>query len=125
MSDTKDLSEIQAFLEAILKEACPPLRIRKEGENGIEACGRKEAMQGKQKVDGFYFASTVVKPKDIRFYFFPLYTDVELFSLSTDLQKMLKGKTCFHIKRLNDELRAELRGMVEIGLNRYLEKGLI
>lgn len=125
MNETKDLIEIRSFLEQTLRDACPPLQIRKEGPNGLEAAGTIEAMQGKQKVDGFYFASTVVKPKDIRFYFFPLYTDVELFKLSPELQKMLKGKTCFHIKRLDDALKAEVQKIVEIAVARYQEKGLI
>lgn len=125
MSETKDLQEIKSFLEQILRDACPPLQIRKEGPNGVEAAGTIEAMQGKQKVDGYYFASTVEKPKDIRFYFFPLYTDAGLFQLSADLQKMLKGKTCFHIKKLDDALKRELQEMVKIALGCYQEKGLI
>lgn len=125
MNETKDLIEIQDFLHTILREACPPLQIRKEGEAGIEAAGTKEVMQGKQKVDGHYFASTVKKPKDIRFYFFAIYTDPQLFSLSEDLKKMLKGKSCFHIKMLNDDIKEELRNMVSIAVKRFREKDLI
>ncbi len=125
MTETKDVIEIRTFLEDSLKEACPPLRIRKEGENGMEVCGTKETMQGKQKVDGYYFASTVPKAKDIRLYFFPIYTDPDLYSLSEDLDKMLKGKSCFHIKKLNDSLKSEIKEMIAKGLKRYQEKDLI
>ena len=86
----KDLSQIEAFLRQVLIEQQPLLRIRKNETDVLEACGTKEAMQGKQKVDGFYFASIMPKPKDVRFYFFPLYTHVDRFKLSPDLQKMLK-----------------------------------
>lgn len=125
MNEVKDLAEIQAFLEQSLKAACPPLRVRKESENGLEVCGRKEVMQGKQKVDGFYFASTAAKPKDIRFYFFPIYTDPEIFKLSESLQKMLKGKSCFHIKKLDDALKTELIALIAQGVKRLQEKELI
>ncbi len=125
MSEVKDLQEVRNFIEGSLKAACPPLRVRKEGENGIEVCGTKETMQGKQKVDGYYFASTVQKPKDIRLYFFPIYTDPDLYQLSEELQKMLKGKSCFHIKRLNDSLKSELQEMIQKGIDRYTEKELI
>ena len=77
-----DLTEIQETLKAILKSQIPPLRIRKDEPNVFEVCGTKEAMQGKQKVDGYYFASVVPKPKDVRLYYFPIYTHVDAFSLS-------------------------------------------
>jgi hypothetical protein len=64
------------------------------------------------------------KPKDVRFYFFPLYTHVDRFKLSPDLQKMLKGKTCFHIKQLNDDLKEEIRAMIESGVKIFQEQGL-
>tara|TARA_R110000868_G_scaffold133607_19_gene345270 strand:+ start:1475 stop:1846 length:372 start_codon:yes stop_codon:yes gene_type:complete len=120
----KDLSEIESFLRQVLIEQQPLLRIRKNETEVLEACGTKEAMQGKQKVDGFYFASIMPKPKDIRFYFFPLYTHVDAFTLSPDLQKMLKGKTCFHIKQLNDDLKVEIRAMIEAGVKIFQEQGL-
>lgn len=125
MSEIKDLLEIRNFIEDSLKAACPPLRLRKDGDEGIEVCGRKETMQGKQKVDGYYFASTVPKAKDIRLYFFPIYTDPELFQLSADMQKMLKGKSCFHIKKLNAAQKAELQEIIRKGIDRYKEKELI
>lgn len=125
MTELKEVSEIKAFLEASLKALCPPLRVRKEGPNGLEVCGRKEVMQGKQQVDGYYFASTVLKPKDVRLYFFPIYTDPELYTLSPDLQKMLKGKSCFHLKGLTPAVQAELQEMMAVGLRRYQEKELL
>ncbi len=121
---TKDLSEIEAFMRNLLLEQVPTLRIRKNEPGLLEACGTKEAMQGKQKVDGFYFASIMPKPKDLRFYFFPLYTHVDSFTLSPDLQKMLKGKTCFHLKRLDDSLRTELKAMIAKGVKIFQEQGL-
>lgn len=125
MEDIKDLDLIQAWLQDSLRSLGAPLQVRKEGENGIEVAGTKRVMQGKQEVDGFYFASTVRKPKDIRLYFFPIYTDSDLYSLSEELNKMLKGKSCFHIKKLNDPLKTELKDMMLRGKQRYEEKGHI
>lgn len=125
MEEIKDLDQIQAWLHQSLKSLGAPLQVRKEGEQGLEIAGTKRVMQGKQEVDGFYFASTVRKPKDIRLYFFPIYTDPDLYSLSADLNKMLKGKSCFHIKKLDEALKAELSDMMERGKKRYEEKGHI
>ena len=62
-----DIQEIEETLRGILKAQVPTLRIRKDEPKVLELCGKKEVMQGKQKVDGYYFASVVPKPKDVRF----------------------------------------------------------
>lgn len=120
-----DLHEIQTILQNLLTVHVPPLQIRKDNENVFEVAGTKEAMQGKQKVDGFYFASVVPKPKDIRLYYFPIYTHVDQFSLSAELQKCLKGKSCFHIKKLTPELQVEIKAMIKKGVQVYEKDDLI
>ena len=83
-------------------------------------------MQGKQKVDGIYFASVVPKPKDIRLYFFPIYTHAAGFeNISEGLQKCLKGKSCFHIKKLSPELESDITAMVKRGVDLYKKDELI
>ena len=120
-----DLSEIEETLRGILKAQVLTLRIRKDLPNVLELCGKKEVMQGKQKVDGFYFGSVVPKPKDIRLYYFPIYTHPNEFSLSDELKKALKGKSCFHFKKLSSELEREIAYMVKKGVDLYDKEGLI
>ena len=117
--------QIMQKLRELLLEHVPPLKVRQDDENGFEVAGTKAVMQGKKKVDGFYFASLVPKPKDVRFYFFPVYTDPGQFNVSEKLQKMLKGKSCFHIKTLDEDLVFEIRGMIIRGVETYLAKDLI
>lgn len=120
----KDIKQIQEILSGLLKEHIGPLRIRKENKQVLELCGTIETMQGKQKVDGIYFASVVPKPKDIRLYFFPIYTHKDAIGfLSEDLSKMLKGKSCFHIKRLDDTLIQEISTMISKGVSTYQAAG--
>ena len=121
-----DLHEIQQKLYLLLKAHIPPLRVRKESHELFEVCGTKPALQGKQQVDGFYFASVVPKPKDIRFYFFPIYTHPDSFrALSPAMKKCLKGKSCFHFKGLEEPLERELREMVSLGVQLYKKDDLI
>lgn len=112
-------------LRELLLDQVPPLKVRQDDETGFEVAGTKEVMQGKKKVDGFYFAGLVPKPKDVRFYFFPVYTDPDQFNVSEKLRKMLKGKSCFHIKKLDEDLVFEIRGMIVRGVEIYLSKELI
>ena len=121
-----NLNEIQTALHQMLKEHVPPLQIRKDNEQVFEVAGTKEAMQGKQKVDGFYFGSVVPKPKDIRLYFFPIYTDQNEFDwISNDLRKCLKGKSCFHIKKMDEALHEEIERMIAKGVEVYVKEELI
>lgn len=119
------VEEIQETLQQILKTHIGDLKIRHDNEKTFEVCGTKEAMQGKQKVDGYYFASVMPKPKDCRLYFFPIYTHVDAFNLSDNLKKFLKGKSCFHIKKLSPEIKEEVESMITHGINLYKKDGLI
>ncbi|XLS29562.1 hypothetical protein ACJD0Z_01790 [Flavobacteriaceae bacterium M23B6Z8] len=122
----KNKDEAHKSLIGILTQQIPPLRIRKNSDDVFEVCGTKEAMQGKKKVDGFYFASVIPKPKDVRFYFFPIYTHPEHFTeLSDSLRKMLKGKSCFHLKHLDNSLLDEIKNMVKTGIAVYSKDQLI
>lgn len=119
------LPEIQDTLKELLRAQTPPLQVRKDNPNTFEVAGTKETMQGKQKVDGYYFASVVPKPKDIRLYFFPIYTHVDEYNISPELKKCLKGKSCFHIKKLSPEMEKEIGGMIKKGVELYLKDELI
>ena len=121
-----DLQEIRTSLVANFQDQLPPLKIRNASFENYEVSGTIEAIQGKQKVDGYYFASVVPKPKDIRLYFFPIYTHVDEFKdISDELRKALKGKSCFHIKKMSDEMEVQIKQMVDKGVALYKRDGLI
>lgn len=121
-----DLKEIEGAFKAMLTSLAPSVKIRVDNEKTFEAAGTIPAMQGKQKVDGYYFASVMPKPKDVRLYFFPIYTHADAFSdVSDELRKCLKGKSCFHVKKLSPELESEFDNMIKKGAELYKKDGLI
>lgn len=121
-----DPKEIDEILRGIIKSHVGPLKIRKEEATVLEVAGTIPTMQGKQKVDGIYFASIMPKPKDVRLYFFPIYTDVTAFeNIAPELRKCLKGKSCFHIKKLDKHLEEEITKMIAKGVKVYQEKGIL
>jgi len=121
-----DLKEIEGAFKIMLKRLDPSIKIRVDNEKTFEAAGTIPAMQGKQKVDGYYFASVMPKPKDVRLYFFPIYTHTDAFSdVSNELRKCLKGKSCFHVKKLSPELESEFNSMIKKGAELYKKEGLI
>lgn len=123
---TKDVKEIQEKLIGILKEHLDVLKVTADSKDKFEVSGTIEAMQGKKKVDGIYFSTVVPKPKDVRFYFFPTYSHKEqLGELPDNLKKALKGKSCFHVKYMDNELEDNLKKLVQKSVKLYQNDGLL
>jgi len=123
MSDIKDMQE---RLINLLKEHQPSLKITAEKADKFEVSGTVETMQGKKKVDGIYFASVIPKPKDVRFYFFPVYTHKEeIGELPENLQKALKGKSCFHVKKMDAAFEKNLKALIKKAVKVYKKDGLL
>ena len=120
-----ELIEIEMNLKAMMRRHMPPLNVRFDLPQKFEVSGAIPAMQGKQNVDGFYFATVIPKSKDVRLYFFPVYTHPDSFVLSEPLRKCLKGKSCFHIKSMDKELESEISTMISLGVDIYKKDGLI
>jgi hypothetical protein len=123
---TKDINTIKNTLIDLLNAHADSFKISADSDDKFEVCGTIPTMQGKQKVDGIYFASVVPKPKDVRLYFFPVYTHKEAVGeLPENLQKALKGKSCFHIKYMDDELKSNLEKMIATSVAVYQKAGLL
>ncbi len=121
---TKDVQEIREKLKTLLSNYLGPLKVRIDKDTNFEVTGTIEAPQGKKIVDGIYFSSLVPKAKDVRFYFYPSYTHPSEFEdLSETLGKFKKGKSCFHVKYLDDELEVEISKMIGHAVEVYRSDG--
>jgi hypothetical protein len=73
----------------------------------------------------YYFGSVKVKKNDVGYYLMALYFYPELLeTASPKLKKHLNGKTCFHFKKLEPELFAELEQLTAKGFAKFREAGL-
>ncbi|MDN5212723.1 hypothetical protein QQ020_11725 [Fulvivirgaceae bacterium BMA12] len=121
---TTEITEIRGQLKDLLMEYSGPLRVRVDKETNFEVNGTVEAPQGKKMVQGIYFSSIVPKQKDVRFYFYPAYTHPDSFEdISEELKKFKKGKSCFHVKYLNNELEEEIRNIIGKAVAIYKSEG--
>jgi len=121
---TTEINEIKEKLKNILKTHLGSLKVRVNKTTNFEVNGTIEAPQGKKIVQGIYFSSIVPKEKDVRLYFYPAYTHPDEFSgLSERLTKFKKGKSCFHVKFLDEELEIEIKQMINKAINVYRKEG--
>lgn len=84
-------------------------------EKAVEIEGRKK--------DNVYFAGVKIHKNHVGFYYMPIYIEEEMKNLvSKDLLQLLKGKSCFHIKKLDDELLEKITEALAVGATFYKQK---
>lgn len=121
-----ELQTIQQKLIDMLNQHPSSLKVTANTPEKFEVSGTIKTMLGKKEVDGIYFASVVPKPKDVRFYFFPTYTHREqIGKLPENLQKALKGKSCFHIKSMDAEFEKNINDLIHKAVKLYQADGLL
>jgi hypothetical protein len=80
-----------------------------------------------KRPDGYqyYFGSVKMKKNDVGYYLMGLYSFPDLLETVSDaLKKRLHGKTCFHFKKPEPELFAELSRLTASSLQRFQKEGM-
>lgn len=68
------------------------------------------------KKHGLYFAGIIIQSDYVGFYFMPMYAHPKEFAdVSPELRKMLKGKSCFHVKKYDEMIFKEIEKIVKKG----------
>jgi len=66
------------------------------------------------------------KKSYVGFYFMPVYAEPDLKTVfQPGLLKLLKGKSCFHIRGLDDALLAQVNDALRIGFELYRKNGWV
>jgi hypothetical protein len=122
----EELSEVFSSLVNIMRPFERTLTLRSATPKRYELWSEKPmTFKGKMRTEWF-FAGLVVQKGYVGFYFMPVYTDVEIKpSIGLKLLKTLKGKSCFHIKQVDELLLADVRDALVLGYDHYEKKGWI
>ena len=117
--------EIVRKLRSALEKCSPPMVVARQSENGMELIGNKPVPYGYDKkiIPGMFFSSFVVRKDMVSFYFFPMYMDKEFKDLIPTMIKMLKGKTCFNIKKPEQINEKELASLLKKGVASWKKQG--
>ena len=80
-------------------------------------------IEGRKRKEVF-FASAIIQSTYVGFYFMPVYLVDDMKALFGELLlKLLKGRSCFHIKTLDEELEKQLSEALEKGFELYRQIG--
>lgn len=86
---------------------------------------KKVIIEGRTK-DEIWFAGVLIQKGYVGFYYMPIYTEPELKKVfKPELLKCLKGKSCFHVKRFDQEIFNQIKDALKVGYERYKRNGWV
>lgn len=121
-----DLQTIFNTLRPLLARYQPPLLPKHNDSHYYDLWSHKDLVIAERKRKEVFFAGLIIQKSYVGFYFMPVYSDAEVLDLfQPDLLRLLKGKSCFHIKKLDPELLAQIDAALQTGYALYQQKGWI
>ena len=122
----KNLVKIFKRLKSILKKYENPLKTKMDLDSRYDLWSFKEIEVDGRKRTEVFFAGLITQSKYVGFYFMPAYTDSNLKKVfGADLLKLLKGKSCFHVKKLDEKLEEQIKKALYVGYDLYKKRGWI
>jgi hypothetical protein len=118
MKENKE--EIFVKLKKTLEKSFSPGEKISSKPGHFDIYGKKKVTVGKKVFEGMYFASVIIQKNYVGLYFFPIYTHPHEFKdLPEALKKCLKGKSCFHLTKLDKELLSQVSDLLKKGVRIY------
>ncbi len=115
-------AEVKALLEPYARR----LAVRRDDPGYYDLWSEKDVVVAGRERKEVYFAGLVIQKSHVGFYFMPVYADQDLSAVfGPDLLATLKGKSCFHIRRLTPELRDQIQAALSAGWRLYEERGWV
>lgn len=124
------LESVYFEIEGLLKRHAPPFRFQDLGVRNKKSA--HITVPRPVAIPGAYGGKPVLRPLAavilqkgyVGFYFMCIYGNDEVRKqLSPAFLKLLKGKSCFHVKKLDDGLRKDIARALESGTKAYKERG--
>jgi hypothetical protein len=121
-----DLQTIFGTLKPLLQAYQPPLVPQNDTERYFDLWSLKPMVIDGRKRKEIFFAGLIIQKDYVGFYFMPIYAETDLKPVfKPELLRLLKGKSCFHIKKLDDELLRQIEAALKIGYELYQERGWV
>jgi len=121
-----ELQMIFDTLHPLLRRYQPPLVSKHDDTRYYDLWSRKDLVIAGRKRKEVFFAGLIIQKSYVGFYFMPVYSDAEVKDFfQPELLSRLKGKSCFHIKKLDETLLGQIDAALQTGYALYQQKGWI
>lgn len=115
-------AEVKTLLEPYARR----LTVRRDDPGYYDLWSEKDVVVAGRERKEVYFAGLVVQKSHVGFYFMPVYAEQDPSSVfGPDLLATLRGKSCFHLKRLTPALRDQIEAALAAGWSLYEERGWV
>ena len=121
-----DLTHAFEEIQALLERYTPPLEARTDAKGGYHLWSVKDIVVAGRKRKEVYFAGVMARKGYIGFYYMPVYADPEQKSMfKPELLSLLKGKSCFHVRRLEPTVKKQIKDALASGMKLYEQRGWV
>ena len=126
---TTDLPAVFDRLEALLARYAPPFVVRTgsvKGKRDYQLWSERPLEIEGRKRHEVYFAGLIAQKGYVGFYFMPVDTHADQRrTFAPRLLALLRGKSCFHVKGLDDTLEREVEDALAHGFELYRARGWV
>ena len=121
-----DLPAIFTQLRELLKAYQPPFLSKSNDDAHYDLWSVKDLVVEGRKRKEVFFAGLIIHKNYLGFYYMPVYVDTQIKDIfAPELLKLLTGKSCFHIKKLDDQLMAQIEKALRAGFELYQQRGWV
>jgi len=111
---------------ALLSKYSPPFEVRRDTKGGYHLWSQKPVVIEGRKEKEVYFAGVIPQKAYVGLYYMPVYAEPEQKAIfKPELLARLKGKSCFHLRRMDPELKAQIRDALSAGFKMYEDRGWV
>ena len=112
----------QALKDLLSPANAPPLVPKMDDASHYDLWLIKNlVIEGRKRKEVDTFAGLIIQKGYVGFYFMPVYAETDLKAVFAPeaCSKLLKGKSCFHIRKLTPELLGQVESALQIGYAVY------
>ena len=121
-----DLLPLFEELKALVAPYSDHFVVRRDEPGYYDLWSEKDVVIEGRSREEVFFGALIVQKSYVGFYFMPVYADTELTAVfGPELLASLKGKSCFHIRRLTPELEEQVRAALRAGYELYVARGWV
>lgn len=123
---TPDLPVIFNELRPLLARYSPPLQSKRDEPAYYDLWSFKDMVIADRKRKEVFFAGLIIQKSYVGFYYMPVYAEPEIRQFfKPELLRLLKGKSCFHIRKTSPQLLEQISDALDLGFKQYQERGWI
>ena len=121
-----NLTQIFNSLRPLLLRYQPPFVSKQDTERYFDLWSFKDLVIEGRKRKEVFFAGLIIQKSYVGFYYMPVYAEPEMKDFfKPELLAALKGKSCFHIRKVTPELLQQISEALERGFTLYQQRGWV